>query len=356
METRSMGLIALLGSGETLPSSGKTHEYIAKNLPKNPQITILETPAGFELNSREVAGRIGEFLEVRLQNYSPTIRQIPARKKGTENSPDDPEIVEPMLQADEILLGPGSPTYAVRQLKESLAYEIIKARHQRGAAILLSSAATLAFSRYTVPVYEIYKVGEELHWKEGLDFFGFLGFPLIVVPHWNNNDGGEELDTSRCYIGQSRFDPLVEMLPEKMTVLGIDDHTSVVLDLDQGQCLVLGNGAAHVMRDGRVTDYAAGEEIPLAEIGAENLSEHRAAVDPEVWQMILDAEERAAIAASEARTPPDMVFDLLSKRNAARDSKDWSAADALRDQISSLGWKIMDTPEGSDLLPVDEHE
>ncbi|MEJ2759752.1 MAG: hypothetical protein P8046_14835 [Anaerolineales bacterium] len=205
-------------------------------------------------------------------------------------------------------------------------------------------------------MYEIYKVGEELHWKEGLDFFGFLGFPIIVVPHWNNNDGGEELDTSRCYIGQSRFNPLVEMLPEEKPILGIDDHTSVVLDFDLGTCKVLGNGAAHLLRDGRLTDYPAGEEFPLAELGAENLSEHVAEIDPNVWQMILDAEERAAVAASENATPPDEVVELLSQRNAARDNKDWNVADSLRDQISSMGWKIMDTPEGSELLPVDEHE
>ena len=70
MSITKPGLIALLGSGETLPSSGKTHEYLAKALPENPKISILETPAGFELNADRVAGKIGEFLEVRLQNYA----------------------------------------------------------------------------------------------------------------------------------------------------------------------------------------------------------------------------------------------------------------------------------------------
>ena len=65
------GLIVLLGSGETLPSSGNTHEFVAKNLPASPKIAILETPAGFELNADKVAERIGDFLKVRLQNYAP---------------------------------------------------------------------------------------------------------------------------------------------------------------------------------------------------------------------------------------------------------------------------------------------
>ena len=69
---------------------------------------------------------------------------------------------------DEVLLGPGSPTYAVRQLRESLLFELIKARHRMGTALVLSSAATLAFGRFTIPVYEIYKVGQDPYWENGL--------------------------------------------------------------------------------------------------------------------------------------------------------------------------------------------
>ena len=104
MEPFSPGVIILLGSGETLPSSGKAHEFVAQRLPADPQIAILETPAGFELNSGRVAGKIKDFLEVRLTNYNPQIFQVPARKKGTDFSPDDREIVSSLYQADEILL------------------------------------------------------------------------------------------------------------------------------------------------------------------------------------------------------------------------------------------------------------
>ena len=51
----------------------------------------------------------------------------------------------------------------------------------------------MASGRYTLPVYEIYKVGQDLHWIDGLSFFGDFGLRLSVIPHWNNNDGGQEL-------------------------------------------------------------------------------------------------------------------------------------------------------------------
>ena len=44
-------------------------------------------------------GRVAEFLKTRLQNYKPTIDLIPARKQGTEFSPDNPEILKPLLKA-----------------------------------------------------------------------------------------------------------------------------------------------------------------------------------------------------------------------------------------------------------------
>ena len=90
------GLLVLLGSGETQSSSGKVHEFVAQSLPNNPSIAILETPAGFEPNSAQVAGKIKTFMERRLQNYHPNISVIPARKRGTPFSPENADILQPI--------------------------------------------------------------------------------------------------------------------------------------------------------------------------------------------------------------------------------------------------------------------
>src|SRR5512147_2067212 len=113
-----LGQIAFLGSGETSLAGGRIFESLARRLDQPLRIAIVETPAGFELNSDQVAGRVGDFLRNRLQNYKPIIDIVPARKRGTEFSPDKPEILNPLLYANMIFLGPGSPTYAVRQLKD----------------------------------------------------------------------------------------------------------------------------------------------------------------------------------------------------------------------------------------------
>ena len=45
--------------------------------------------------------------------------------------------------------------------------------------------------------------------------------------------------------------------------------------------------------------------------------------------------------------PPAEVLKLLSKRNSARNEKDWDAADELRKKIEKLGWIVEDTQDGS---------
>ena len=62
------GLIVLFGSGETSPSGRKIFDGLLRLLPQSPRITLLETPAGFELNSHQVISRVGDFFLHRLQN------------------------------------------------------------------------------------------------------------------------------------------------------------------------------------------------------------------------------------------------------------------------------------------------
>ncbi|MCB0010141.1 MAG: hypothetical protein KDE04_26935, partial [Anaerolineales bacterium] len=185
-----------------------------------------------------------------MQNFRPTAVSIPARKRGTRFSPDDPEIVAPLLGANYLFMGPGSPTYATRQLTDSYLWQAMRARHRLGGALCFSSASTIAISQHAMPIYEIYKVGEDLHWKAGLDFFGAFGLSLVIVPHWDNNDGGDDLDTSHCYLGAERYQQLLTLLPNPVTVLGIEENTGLVIRPEEGVCEVVGSGAVIVARNG----------------------------------------------------------------------------------------------------------
>jgi hypothetical protein len=293
---------------------------------------------------------MADFVKKHLQNFRPRITIVPARKRGTAFSPDDRQIAAPLLEANVIMMGPGSPTYAVRQLQASAAWHTLVGRHRLGATLIFASATTIASSAFALPVYEIYKVGEDLHWKEGLNFFEAYGLSLVFVPHWNNNDGGSELDTSRCYMGNSRYNQLCEMLPADTAIVGIDERTALVIDPAVGACRVMGNGDVTVIRDKNEILLANGETHALGELGPfRPLADPKCGIPAELWDWVLAAQTEAQRQAAQEPTPPLKVLSLAEQRDAARARKDWAVADGLRSEIEAMGWMILDTTEGSKL-------
>jgi len=345
------GLVVLIGSGETASAAGQVYETIAGNLGQGFTVAVLETPAGFELNAAGVARKVADYLALRLQNYRANVVCIPARKQDGPFSTNNPEILSPLLESQLIFAGPGSPTFTVRQLQDSLAWRYILARHRLGAALVFASAASIAIGKLALPVYEIYKVGEDPHWKPGLDLLGVYGLSLVVFPHWNNSDGGAELDTSRCFMGMERFKLLQAQLPEEITILGIDEHTAVIMDLNEGVCHVVGRGAAHVLRQGEEWTWGEGESFPLEVMGDfKGLVSPEEGIGKEVWEETLAREMERVAATSSKRPLPDEVEILVQEREKARKQGQWGEADRIRTQLTRLGWEVRDTPSGPQLI------
>lgn len=345
------GLVTLFGSGETAPGAQKIYHALFTAMTEPPRVAILETPAGFEPNSAYVAGQVAAYLQKRLQNFRPTTTVVPARKRGTAFSPDLPEVVAPLYDANLLFMGPGSPTYAVRQLVDSLAWHVLRALHRLGASLVFSSAMVLAAGRTTMPIYEIYKVGEELHWKTGLDFFGDFGLSLLFVSHWNNGDGGGVLDTSRCYLGQSRFADLLALLPPDPArrVVGIDENTALSIDLAAGHCLVRGAGGVTILHGADVQEFASGACVPLAVLGDYRAPATMAGIPESIWRETVEQVARAADVRRTPHAPDAVTLDLLEQRTAARTRQDWAAADRLRAELEARGWRVLDTPDGAQL-------
>lgn len=359
MATVAPGAVVLFGSGETTPSGRKIFASLFQHLAQTSgedgeggsasrRVAVLETPAGFELNSSQVAGRVAGFIRHRLQNYHPEVSLVPARRRGTPHSPDEPAVVAPLFSAEVIFLGPGSPTYAVRQLRGSLAWHVLVARHRLGAGLALASAAAIAIGALALPVYEIYKVGEDIHWKEGLDFFGPYGLSLVFVPHWNNSDGGEELDTRRCFMGLARFAPLVALLPPEMVIVGIDEQSGLMIEPAFGRCRVIGKGGVTILRGGEERRFSSGQAFSMFELGEFRLPEPEAGVPEEIWRQALEVHRQAR----RDPQPPEQVLALLEERRAARERQEWGRADELREKIAGFGWQVVDTAEGSRLEKI----
>lgn len=336
------GKIAFLGSGETSLAGGRIFESLVRDIQGPLRIALMETPAGFELNSAQVVGRVGEFMASRLQNYKPVVDIVPARKKNSAFDPNNPEIIKPLLYANIIFMGPGSPTYAIRQLKDTLAWDVIRARHRLGATLIFASAATISIGAHALPVYEIYKVGQDVHAVDGLNFFADFGLHLSFIPHWNNAEGGVDLDTSRCFVGMDRFAEWCKLVPAENTTVGLDEHTGIILDFEKRTCEISGVSSISLIRDcdPQPKMHPAGTTFDLAELGDIRLPDPiERDIPAAVWDMIRNVP-------SLDETPPENVVALAEKRQKARANKQWSESDLLRAEISALGWTIQDSKDG----------
>jgi cyanophycinase-like exopeptidase len=341
----ALGQIAFLGSGETSLAGGRVFEALARNLDGALRIALMETPAGFELNSSQVVGRVGDFMKTRLQNYKPVVDLIAARKKDSRYSPDDPDIIKPLLYANMIFMGPGSPTYAIRHLKDTLAWDVIRARHRLGATLVFASAATVSIGAHALPVYEIYKVGQDVHVVDGLNLFSDFGLHISFIPHWNNTDGGADLDTSRCFIGMDRFAEWCNLLPPENETIGLDEHTGIIIDFNVATCEVSGVSSVSLVRECDPEIYSSGSKFALNELGEIHIPDPiERDIPGDVWDMVMNAPPL------EGDGPSHEIIALAEQRLSEREKKNWAESDKLRDQIAELGWTVQDSKDGYKLV------
>jgi hypothetical protein len=236
-----------------------------------PRAVLLDTPYGFQENAAEISQRAIEYFAHRVQ--------LPVEAAGFPG-PLAPDLRERSAQptaaalarlraADFVFSGPGSPSYALGAWRGSPVPEALADKLAHGGAVVFSSAAAVTIGRFSLPVYEIYKVGQPAHWLDGLDLLGPLGFApnCVVVPHFDNAEGGTH-DTRFCYMGERRLGGLEALLPEDAWILGIDEHTGLVLDLDAREASVTGRAGVTVRRRGAVERFPAGARLPLGDLVA----------------------------------------------------------------------------------------
>ena len=114
----------------------------------------------------------------------------------------------------------------------------------------LASAAAMSIGNKVMPVYEMYRVGEDPYWVDGLNILeNALGFKGVVIAHYNNTQGGTH-DTRFCFVGERRMNLLESQLDSDIAILGVDEHTGVAFDLDNKTVEVFGKGVFTFKRNG----------------------------------------------------------------------------------------------------------
>ncbi|MFI6514677.1 hypothetical protein ACIBF1_03860 [Spirillospora sp. NPDC050679] len=236
-------LMVIMGSGETSPTMVNVHKDVARG-----PAVLLDTPYGFQENVADISARARAYF---------------ARSVGLEvEVAPDPAALR---NASWIFSGPGSPTYALREWEGAVASALRDHVRGREATIVFASAAACTLGRFAVPVYEIYKVGADPHWVPGLDLLAEYGLDVVVIPHYDNAEGGTH-DTRYSYLGERRLRVMERELPEGTAVLGIDEHTAVLIG--ERRVEVRGRGWMTVRRHGDSTAVPSGTVMELDELRA----------------------------------------------------------------------------------------
>jgi len=386
------GLLVLMGSGELTGTMTSTHQQALERGGDGPAV-LVDSPYGFQENADELTATQQAYfrdkvgVELGVASY---------RSAAGCDAVATARAVAALDAARFAFAGPGSPSYALEQWRHTPVGEALRRLLRRGGAVVLSSAAACTAGRVAVPVYEIYKVGREPRWLDGLDLLAEAGLTAAVIPHWNNAEGGTH-DTRYAYLGQRRLDVLTAQLPAQDVLLGVDEHTALAVDLAAGTATASGRGSAWAPRSHR-TRLTSGDTVGLAELGrargqAGAVHTAQAVVDPAAniaadstrptvagsgFDASLAARDGAAAAAAliqaleagraaeaaamalrlgeaanagladprEAVAP--LVETLVDLRAQLRAQRRFDLADEVRDRLDAAGVELRDTPDGAE--------
>jgi len=336
-----VSLLVVMGSGETAPAMVKTHRDVFSRSGSGPA-AMLDTPFGFQLNADELVARTRTY----FADSVGTQVEVARWRRADEPVVEREQALSLLAQARWAFAGPGSPTYALRQWHGTPVPDALADVVARGGTLVLGSAAAVTLGSHAIPVYEIYKVGAEPEWVEGLDLLGRLtGVRAAVIPHYDNAEGGSH-DTRFCYLGEQRLSALEAELPDDVGVLGVDEHTALLIDIEAGTATVSGSGVVTLRRRGSSRTLAAGQSVPISELAAHLRGEAGAqaataapdlapAASPETGRPSLERETATARAAFdvalEAKDVEGCVGALLELEQAVHD---WSA-DTLQGEATS---------------------
>ncbi len=274
-------ILTIMGSGETSPTMSKVHRDLISRLGPPPvPAAMLDTPFGFQENADHITAKAVAYFRESVQ------REMAVASYRSADGADGVayELMLTCLRdARYVFSGPGSPTYALAQWKGSQVPDVLADKLRTGGCVTFASAAAVTLGAFALPVYEVYKVGQRPYWLEGLDLLSEAGLRAAVIPHFNNAEGGNH-DTRYCYMGERRLAFLEAQLPDDIFVLGVDEHTALILDLDAGSATVAGIGTVTVRHRSSSWTMATGESAPIGDLaggGTATAGAAKSAADPD---------------------------------------------------------------------------
>jgi hypothetical protein len=356
------GVLAVLGSGETAPGMTKVHRELLARL--KPAVAVnLDSVYGFQENVPQMSEKLETYFDVSLHTVLTTLH---FSKFETASELERTLFKQEVRQANYVFAGPGSPSYALAQWTPlDLGSDLISVL-DAGGTLCFASAAALTLGAFTAPIYEIYKVGADPFWLPGLNLMANLGLNCVVIPHFDNNEGGN-YDTRFCYLGERRLECLERQLPDGVATLGVDEHTALILDRAKDTVTVIGRangywrlgGVERVLEKATTTPLAqlrssevrprepAAAPAPALGDDADHLGHVATGGGPEALEALAALVRLARRAGQGHIDPAPLIEGVLVARRRARIAEQYRLADDLRDALKAAGVDVNDGPDGS---------
>ena len=203
--------IALVGSGEYLEVMNATDAYLLEHIggASSARVVLLPTASGQEEHGPAYWNGLGKH-----HFHALGVREVRATSIIDRASAADPAQLALLEHGDLYYFSGGDPQYVIETMRDSPAWEIIKAAHAQGAVLAGSSAGAMALSGYTIALKQMLAGGKPT-WVESL---GVLPH-LVVFPHF---------DRMANFIDQAMFQELLSTLPHNVVAVGIDENTALV--------------------------------------------------------------------------------------------------------------------------------
>ena len=345
-----LGTIAILGSGETSPNLVAVHRKLLQEIPKPVNAYMLDSPFGFQENADQLVEKIQDFYDLSLNIK---IKLASYRNIEELNTKSFFKTISLLEKADFIFAGPGSPSYASKLWVNNEIEETLFNHIKKGANALFASAAATTLGENTLPVYEIYKVGIDPYWEEGLDLLGLYGLSCTVVPHFNNREGGNH-DTSFSYVGKNRMSKLMEI--NYSNLLGIDEHTALIISGKENTFEVYGLGQVTAINEDKTLEFKSGETYDLTTLqnhlskshkdkSSEINQEAKQNKSDETLRKIANLEIQIEENESNNKIFKKLVTQLIDLRLKLRSEKNYEMSDIIRDILESSNIQIEDSTD-----------
>jgi hypothetical protein len=176
-------------------------------------------------------------------------------------------------------------------------------------------------------------------------------------------------------MGEPRFRKLESLLPEDVSILGLDEHTACLMDLDKGEAAIRGIGGVTLRRHGSEMIFQKGKRFPLEVLRGGEAGEEWKPDTPETvhsepsseredasfWNRVhaIEAAFHGSLGKHEPKETTNALLELdrlIWKAQEDLENVEFisQARDVLREMIVSLGVRLESSPrsEADCLAPL----